>query len=169
MKKLSIVTALLLGFAANAQADEKVHGRLHGLQEVPVVSTPGSGEFEAVVNSDGSIDWTLTYRDMQADVLQAHIHVAQRNVNGGIVLWLCKTTQTAPTTNICPPRAGTVSGHFTAADVTPQLAQGIAPLELDEVVDLMRRGFTYANVHTTQSTGGEIRAQLRVRGRGEGR
>jgi hypothetical protein len=166
-----MVAALLAAFAApaaQADGDGKVHARLHGLQEVPVVSTPGSGEFEAVLNDDGSIDWTLTYRDLQADALQAHIHVAQRDVNGGIVLWLCKTTQTAPTNNICPARAGTVSGTFMAGDVVAVTAQGIAAGDLAEVIALMRRGLAYANVHTTQSTGGEIRAQLRLRGMRKG-
>ncbi|HEV3008268.1 MAG TPA: CHRD domain-containing protein, partial [Burkholderiales bacterium] len=93
---------------------------------------------------------------------QAHIHIAQRSVNGGIVLWMCRTTQTAPAgTAPCPGlRSGTVSGTWTAADVTPQPTQGIAPLELSEVIAMIRARRAYANVHTVQSAGGEIRGQL---------
>jgi len=41
----------------------------------------------------------------------------------------------------------------------------LGPGELDEVIDAIRAGLAYANVHSTQSPGGEIRGQL---GRGEG-
>jgi hypothetical protein len=169
MKQLSIVTAVLLALAAapafaDRDRSERIDIRLSGLQEVPSVSTPGRGTFDATINEEGThIDWELTYSDMQADVTQAHIHIAQRSVNGGIVLWLCKTTQTAPTANICPVRAGTVSGTFTAADVQAQAAQGIAAMELSEVIAMMRAGRAYANVHTAQSPGGEIRGQVSVR------
>lgn len=170
MSKLSIVTALALAFAApSAFAEEKVKVRLVGFQEVPSVSTPGHGTFEAEINKAGThIDWTLTYADMQADVLQAHIHFGQRHVNGGIVLWLCKTTQTSAPANTatCTPREGTFTGTFTGDDVQTVTAQGIAAGELGEVIAAIRAGVAYANVHTAQSTGGEIRAQLpRDRGR----
>ena len=42
-------------------------------------------------------------------------------------------------------------------------AQGIAPGEFDELVDAIRAGVSYANVHSTTYPMGEIRAQLRVR------
>ena len=165
MKKLSVIAALFAASAATSALAEdgtKIRIRLHGFQEVPVVSTPGHGTFEATINRDGTaIDWTLSYDDMQADVTQAHIHIAQRGVNGGIVLWMCKTTQTAPTTNICTPRSGNFSGTWMAADVQPQVAQGIAAGELGEVIAAMKAGVAYANVHTTQTPTGEIRAQVK--------
>lgn len=164
MKQLSIVTALLLAFAASsAFADEKIRVRLNGLQEVPYVSTPGHARFTAEINQAGTaIDWTLDYADMQADVTQAHIHIGQFRVNGAIVLWLCKTTQvTTGTNNICTPRSGSFSGTFTGADVQNVPAQGFATDELDEVITAIRAGAAYANIHTTQSPAGEIRGQLR--------
>ena len=39
-------------------------------------------------------------------------------------------------------------------------AQGIAAGEFDELVDAIRDGFTYANVHSSLSPGGEMRGQL---------
>ena len=38
--------------------------------------------------------------------------------------------------------------------------QGIDPGEFDELVDAIRAGATYANVHTEKYLGGEVRAQL---------
>ena len=170
MKKLPIATALALALAAPAAlADrDKIDVRLIGFQEVPAVSTPGTAKLEATINKDETaIDWELTYQDMQADVTQAHIHIGQARVNGGIVLWFCKTTQvTTGTNNICTPRSGHFSGTFTAADVQAVTAQGFAAGDFAEVVAAIRAGVAYANVHTTQSPGGEIRAQVHAPSKG---
>ena len=174
MKQLSIVTAVALTLATSpALADEgqKLGVKLSGAQEVPFVSTPGNARFEAVINQDGThIDWTLTYADMQSDVTQAHVHIGQFRVNGGIVLWMCKTNQATAPANaaVCPGlREGTVSGTWTGADVQTVTTQGYAPGELDEVIAAIRAGAAYANVHTNASPGGEVRGQLASR-RGRG-
>ena len=72
-----------------ASADDKVRARLMGFQEVPVVSTEASGTFDAMIRPRGdAIDYELTYTGMQGIVTQWHMHVGQRSVNGGIVLWI---------------------------------------------------------------------------------
>ena len=177
MNQLSIVTALALAFAASAaSADDKVRANLRGFQEVPVVSTPASGTLRAEINRSGTeIDYELNYSNMQAPVTQAHIHIGQRKVNGGIVLWFCGSNiiippATTPTrgpegTPLCTDTNGHFAGTFTAAHVqaigTQQIPTGQAGL--DEVIDAIRAGFAYANVHTTASPGGEIRGQLKTR------
>jgi hypothetical protein len=65
-----------------------------GSQEVPVVSTTGNGEFRAKINTQtNEIEYEFSYADMQAQasVLQAHIHLGQHSVIGGIMVWLCQT------------------------------------------------------------------------------
>jgi hypothetical protein len=158
-----VASVCMSGLVASAQAGaNRFSTVLAGDQEVPVVATIGGGTLTLDVNEGGTeIDWELTYSDMQADVIMAHIHVAQPGVNGGIVLWFCKTTQTAPAgTQTCPTREGTLSGTFTNASVTPVASQQI-PADLHQVVALIKDGFGYANVHTTASTGGEIRGQIK--------
>jgi hypothetical protein len=111
---------------------------------------------------------------MESTVTQAHIHIAQRNVNGGIVLWLCGTTLNIPGVNntpgpsgtaVCTSPSGSVSGTFTPAHVQAVAAQHFGPPDLAEVIRFMQAGLAYANIHTLQSPGGEIRGQTR-RGHG---
>jgi hypothetical protein len=42
------------------------------------------------------------------------------------------------------------------------VGQGISAGEFDELVSAIRAGKTYANVHTVERPGGEIRAQLEL-------
>jgi len=146
------------------------HAKLIGFQEVPAVSTQASGEFHADISPDQqSIHWTLTYSGLQADATQAHIHVAQRSVNGSIVIWLCKTaTNPGPADHTCAARSDSFDGTATAANVIAAsiTSQQITAGELAEVIAAIRAGVAYANVHTTVSPGGEIRGQIRG-GRGD--
>ena len=61
---------------------------LKGYEEVPAVSTLASGEFRARIN-DSRIEYKLTYRGLEGDVTQAHIHLGQERVNGMISAFLC--------------------------------------------------------------------------------
>jgi hypothetical protein len=177
MKKIVIVSALLAAFpATNAVAGDEVRARLTGYQEVPSVSTVASGRFEADIHRDGqAFDWELEYSGLQGTVQQAHIHFAQKSVNGAIVVWLCGTgapgTQfSGPAGTQTCPQAGTVRGTAMAANVGPGSAtQQLTALEIEEVIAAMRAGVAYANVHTTISPGGEIRGQVNGSGRGDDR
>lgn len=176
MNKLLIPAALLLAFAApTAFGDEKIKARLTGYEEVPSVSTPASGEFEATVSKDeGMIEYELSYSGLLGTVQQSHIHFAQKAVNGSIVVWLCQTTTTpapvsvAGLTPFCP-QSGTVTGTITAANVITAgtASQQIVAGELAEVIAAIRARRTYVNVHSTPLTpGGEIRGQIGGNGRG---
>ena len=172
MRKLSILSALLLAWGVSPQASaENIHARLVGYQEVPSVSTPASGEFKAHISrDDGLIEYELSFSGLLGTVQQSHIHFGQRSVSGSVVVWLCQTTTTqAPLdvrgiTPFCP-QSGTVSGQISAANVisTSNTSQQITAGELAEVIAAIRAGFAYANVHTTPLNGtGEIRGQIRA-------
>jgi hypothetical protein len=165
---LALVT--MLGAPALAVADETFKARLRGFQEVPAISTEASGEFKAKLSEDEtSIEYELSYENLTGTVSQGHIHLGQRSVNGGIIVWLCQTTTNVDPTGLAPtcPQEGTVTGTFTAANVIMIAAQGIAAREFAELVEAMRAGVTYANVHTLPAFGGgEIRGQIR-KGKGD--
>lgn len=162
---LIIATAVVLMGWSSVGADERVAIRveMEGYGEVPAVSSTGSGQ--AILRlHDTSLDYELTYSGMEGTVTQSHIHVGQKGVNGGIVIFFCTNLGNAPagtTVPACPgPNEGTVSGTRTAADVVVQATQGIAANEFAEVLRAIRSGNTYVNVHTTKHPPGEIRGQV---------
>jgi hypothetical protein len=163
---VGVVIAATVGVTAVAIAHDRggqFRARLSGFEETPVVITSGHGRFEAQLNQAGdSLQWRLHYSDVNADVTQAHIHIGQRNVAGGITIWLCANNQAAAPagTQPCPLREGDLQGTATAANVTGPVPQGVNPGEFAKVVGALRAGLTYANVHTTQSPTGEIRGQI---------
>jgi hypothetical protein len=63
---------------------------------------------------------------------------------------------------LCPANstAGTITGTITAANVVGPTTQGIVPGEWQELVDAMRAGATYINVHDGTFPAGEIRGQI---------
>jgi hypothetical protein len=159
----AVVVAAVVGTAIATGTNKNVRGALEGYQEVPSVSTSASGSFTAqLANGGESIEYTLKYSALEGSVTQAHIHFGQKSVNGGISAFLCSNLPNPPAaTQACPPGPATISGTITATEVVGPTGQGIAPGELPELVEAIRRGAAYANVHSSKFPGGEIRAQLR--------
>jgi hypothetical protein len=163
---ITLVLAALLALTQPVMAADNFGARLRGLEEVPSISTLGQGFFLGSLNGSGTaMDYVLVYFDLQGAVQQAHIHIAQPGVNGGIVLFFCTNLVPpagVPTPPACPttPGINTVTGTLTSANVITQAAQGIAAGEFSEVIRAIRAGNSYANVHTDLFPGGEIRGQV---------
>jgi hypothetical protein len=163
----TVATVSHLTASDDRDGDDRLRTSLKGVNEVPIVSTGATGRFRAeIVDVAGGqeIDYELSFSGLGGVVAQSHIHLAQKDVNGGIVLWLCQGTSRAPaavaaSTPECP-QEGTVSGTLTAASVTPVATQQIGTNELNEVIAAIRAGNAYVNVHSAPSPGGEIRGQL---------
>jgi hypothetical protein len=164
------VVLIAAGFASYALADggqKNVRETLVGYQEVPALSTPGIGEFNARIDAkDSEIRYELSYADTESAVTQAHIHFENATNNGAIVVFLCTNLGNGPVgTQACPAAPATITGTIRPADVTAGAAgQGIAAGEFGELVAAIRAGATYVNVHTVVRPGGEIRAQLGTKG-----
>src|SRR5689334_6053682 len=93
----AVIVAGLFAMLGTPAFGETHRAKLEGSQEVPVVITTGEGAFKVTINKEEtSFDFELSYEGLEGgNVQQAHIHVGQRNVNGGIVIFLC--------TNLNPP------------------------------------------------------------------
>ena len=164
MEVVAFVMLLIIAGAAQAQ-DGQAITRLRGFEEVPSLSTPGGGRFSAEIVGN-EIHWELSYFHLRGAVTQAHIHFAQRGVNGGIMVFLCSNLGNGPAgTQVCPPSGSqsaptTISGIIGPDDIIGPAAQGIGPSEYAEVLRAIRAGNAYANVHSDIFPGGEIRGQL---------
>jgi hypothetical protein len=175
---LVVAGAVVIGTIAaigTAQSGNRFDAkRMSATFEVPAVSSNASGTFEATLNGD-TVDYTLTYSGLESDVRQAHIHFAQTFASGGISVWLCETSfNPHPTTELqavtpdCGgPRSGEINDSFNAAEVIGPAGQGISAGEFSALLEAMRAGLTYANVHSMAIPGGEIRAQIKARGGGD--
>jgi hypothetical protein len=163
MKALRHAALLLcIAFASAADEGTRFRASLVGTQEVPALFVPGSAIFDArVLANDTRIEFELTFEQLTAPPLVAHVHFGQRSVNGAVSFFLCGGGGKPA----CPAStSGTVTGTVVAADVLGPAAQGIAPGNLAGILQMIRAGFGYANMHTPLHPGGEIRGQIHVRG-----
>jgi hypothetical protein len=134
------------------------HASLKGFEEVPAISTTGTGTFEATlatVGGDPVIRYRLEYSGLEGTAMASHIHLGQPDVNGGVSAFLCGGGDKPA----CPP-SGAVRGTVDRADVIGPAGQGIAAGEIEEIIAAMEAGMAYVNVHTDKHPGGEIRGQV---------
>jgi hypothetical protein len=175
---LTAVPALAL-IAASVTADNshnrhsnRAFAELKSTEEVPALSSPARGWFKATIDEENqTISYELSYEGLQAPASQAHIHLGQRRVNGGISVFLCGNAPSVPAPTVpqppaCPPAPATVTGVLTAANIIGPAAQGIDPTsaavnEFEELVAMLRQELAYVNVHSARFPGGEVRGQLR--------
>lgn len=156
-----VLAAATFAVAGDSGKSQFKADALTGYQEAPAISTEATGSFEATLNADDTISYTFSYSGLEGAVTQAHIHFGQRDVAGGISVFLCTNLGNGPAgTQPCPPSPATISGTITAADVIGPTGQGIAATEFSELVRAVRAGMTYANVHSSRFPSGEARGQI---------
>ena len=161
-----VAVVAVLGVVAIAVATNgarKVDERLTGYEEQPAaLSTSGSGDFHAEFRRSGDrLEYSLSYRDLEGSVTQAHIHFGSDNQAAPISVFLCSNLGNGPAgTQPCPAAPATITGTARAEDVIGPSQFGIAPGEFDEFLDALEAGATYVNVHSSKYPGGEIRAQI---------
>src|SRR5450759_269636 len=146
---VALAAALAVGPALALAADPPTPafgGPLSGAQEVPAVTTAGTGEGTAVVSTDGStITYYVAYSGLSGPAVAAHIHTGAAGVAGGVILPLVV-------------RASPMVGTLTAANFTPSGAI----TTFAQAVAAIGAGNTYFNIHTAANPGGEVRGQIGV-------
>ena len=170
--QVAVAAAIALAGASTAIADGKTDRsfstKLIGYNETPLtLNSPGSGTFKATLSKDGSsLNYTLTFSGLTSDALQAHVHFGAPAITGQIILFLCTNLGNAPAGSAgaqpCPAGGGTVTGTLTAADVIARPTQNIhsGADGFAEILAAMRVGAAYANVHSVNFPGGEIRGAV---------
>ncbi|HEX5759418.1 MAG TPA: CHRD domain-containing protein [Thermoanaerobaculia bacterium] len=161
---LAVLLTLLVA-TGSAFAQEPLHlsAILFGREEVPALSNFGRGTFESELSADlSTLTYELEYSGLGSPVQQAHIHIAQRGVNGGIMVFLCSNLGNGPAGTQPCPDSGTISGTIHGEDIIGPTSQGLEVGNFFEFQRALRQGVTYINVHTVLHTGGEIRGQVHV-------
>jgi Cu/Zn superoxide dismutase len=149
-KVLAVVSALAFVILSNLvmvqqsayaqqQSSQTFTAKLSGKDEVPPVNTQATGNVQFQLSSDGKeINYDLTTTNLNG-FMMAHIHKGKSGENG-------------------PPIAALQMGK---GKITSSDLQGpLAGKQMSDLVDLMKNGQSYANVHTQQNQNGEIRGQI---------
>lgn len=136
---------------------------LSGDEEVPPRDTRAQGQAIFHLSKDGTeLHYKLIVANIE-NVFAAHIHCGTVGVNGPVGVTLF----------VGAPGGGRVDGVLAQGTVTaPDSGNGCGWADLADVVDAMRSGNTYVNVHTNDGVpptntgpgdfpGGEIRGQIR--------
>jgi hypothetical protein len=155
----SIVVIAMAGVAFAGGGPSNFKTDLTGFREDPLaLSTTGNGEFQAKINNRGdAIDWSLTFGDLEGSAQQAHIHIGQPSQSGGIAVFFCTNLGNGPAGTPACPASGTLTGTVHAGDVVGPTGQGITAGQLAEVINAIRTGAAYVNVHSSLYPTGEIR------------
>ena len=123
---------------------------LSGANEVPPVTTEGTGFAALTINAaQTTVDFTLLTYGL-VDTTQAHIHIGPPGVNGPVAVFLFGFADPAVTSD-----GILAQGSFTEADLIP--TPGVFDGTMDSLLDHLRAGTAYVNVHTVENPPGEIR------------
>ena len=153
-------TAAIAAAAAcesTTSTDDTVHfaATLNGSQEVPAVTTGGTGTFSGSYDPDTEIlTYTINYSGLGSAATMGHIHgPAAAGSNADILVDLISTfggrTMTLGTSG---SGAGTVNLKVTAVITTTVTG--------DSLRKLLDSGNAYVNIHTGTNGNGEIRGQI---------
>ena len=124
--------------------------QLSGSEEVPPVNTQATGKAEFGVSENGTeLSYKVSVTSIDK-VSMAHLHVAPVGVNRPVVVTLYNEAPGGAVDGVL------AEGTIKEADLTGPLAG----MTVAELVDEIKAGKMYANVHTTDYPDGEIRGQL---------
>jgi|SRR5688500_2620673 CHRD domain-containing protein len=105
---------------------------LSGAEEVPPVTTSGSGSGSFRVAEDGTVTGSVTTKGVPGTM--AHIHMGAKGQNGPVIVPLSKDGDTY----------SVPAGRKLSASQ----------------LEAFKKGSLYVNVHTAKNKGGEVRGQL---------
>jgi hypothetical protein len=126
-----------------------------GAKENPANTSTGTGTFTATIDTVTYIlSYDITFSGLTSPVNNGHIHgPAAATVNAGTTINF--NTQAGANFSF-----GLTSGTAHGIALLTAATQITATINGDSLKKLMFAGLTYANIHTTQNAGGEIRGQI---------
>lgn len=120
------------------EQEYNLSGTASGAQEVPAVTTTGTGTLTGEYDGDDNkLEYKIEWQNLSGTVTQAHIHgPALPGVNGGVLI---------PLTIVTNGISGKLEGEVSLPD---------------SVENFLLQGKLYYNLHTTLNPSGEIRGQV---------
>ena len=177
LRRLILALALVASLAATATvlADSlNFNTHLSGDNEVMPIGIVNNSLAQGQANFKLSDDETeLSYKLIFSNIdnaFQAHIHLGPAGSNGPVVVWLYPST----TPGAGPVGQGRTDGVQAEGTITAaNLVGPLAGHAFSELIDAIRAGNAYVNVHTNDGVapintgsgdfpGGEIRGQLEM-------
>ena len=153
---LAVATAGLITTIFAQQNFNRFTAKLSGSNEVPPVTTAGSGIviFHVLpVGHQEVLNYQLDLKNIRG-VTGAHIHIGKQGENGPVVAGLFNPSMNGPPT-------GAINGLLTAGTLTSsELTGPLAGKTIDSLLIIIRGGGAYVNVHTSQNQNGEVRGQI---------
>ena len=131
---IKIILGFTVTLAALSASAQVIQVSLTGAQEVPPVTTAGTGQGSITVGPDKSVSGSVTTVGVEGTM--AHIHLAAAGQNGPVIVPMTKSAE-----NVWSIPAG-------ATLTDPQYQS-------------FKDGNLYINVHSAANKAGEIRGQLK--------
>jgi CHRD domain len=129
---------------------------LSGKQQNPPIDTPAHGTAIFTLSKSGkSLSYRLSVADIE-NVSMAHIHIGPEGQEGPVSVWLYPSKPPAVV------KEGKLTGVLASGTITA--ADLLGPLKgrtIGDLVDDIKAGMAYVNVHTTAHPAGEIRGQIK--------
>jgi len=131
---IKVILGLTVALAALSASAQVIQVSLTGAQEVPPVTTAGTGQGSITIGPDKSVSGSVTTVGVEGTM--AHIHLAAAGQNGPVIVPMTKSAE-----NVWSIPAG-------ATLTDPQYQS-------------FKDGNLYINVHSAANKAGEIRGQLK--------
>lgn len=156
MKKIALLLiamlTTMLSVSVAFAGGKTLKADLSGNDEVPSVQTKAEGEAKFTLSDDGKkLSYTLVLRDIE-NPSAAHIHLGEAGKNGAVLATLFSG----------PKKEGKFRGNIAQASLTDKDLTGeLKGKSIGALVELIKSGRAYVNVHTDAYPGGEIRGQIK--------
>ena len=155
---MAFFAAVAFTTACESTTENKISYKatLTGAQEVPPVTTSGSGTFNATFDEGSQIlSYTLTFTGLTSNATLAHIHgPAASGVNADVLVNFSDVTGGRTITLGGTSGSGSGTINLTSTSVITATVSG------DSLRKLLDSGNAYVNVHTATNGGGELRGQI---------
>jgi hypothetical protein len=160
MRRFAWIGIVAMAGLATASCNDALEGRevfvasLTGGNEVPARPTAANGNVQIIVDGD-SINYAIEIDDISS-ITAAPIHAipGAPGVNGPIRLFLYPSRAGEPA-----PQVTTNDRQILVEATVP--SSNVTGVSFAQLLDAMRNGDAYVNVHTTTFPGGEMRGAIR--------